>query len=122
MATEITIQEFICDFCGFNSCDLKIIVKHEEKCRYNPEHIKFIKKAKRKLITLIYNRLKDDKDLKLLMSIKDGDYAIDIEFVIRNKIMALIGTLSNENNFNIFQNSSTVDQIENSIIKKLGII
>jgi hypothetical protein len=120
---EITTQEFVCNFCGLTGCDPKIIIKHEEKCHFNPEYIKFMrsetKKAKRKLITLIYNRLKDNKDFKLLMSIKDGDYTINIEFTIHHIIMTLIDTLSNENNINVFQNSSTADQIKKSVIKKL---
>lgn len=125
---ETITKEYICDFCGLNTSTQKFMEKHEKECEFNPEYIKFVtsetKKIKKKLIDLVYNSFKDDKDLMLLLSIKDGDYSVDIQFMVYHKITSLITKLCTKFNIHIpsRSRSTTIEQIEKAVIKKLGVI
>ena len=122
---ETVTKEYICEFCG-SSWHLKnLIENHEKECFKNPNALEYIKsetkKVKLKLIELVYDELKDDKDLKTLISIKDGNYANDVKFIIHEKISILLNKLSNEDGNHIPMKTrfTTSNQIERIIVKKL---
>jgi hypothetical protein len=125
---ETVVKDYICDFCGLSwrSEEMKDIIKnHEKECFKNPNALEYIKsetkKVKLKLIELVYKELKDDKDLKTLISIKDGNYANDVKFIIHHKISNLLNNLNYDEGYHIPVTTchSTYNQIRKIIIKKL---